>query len=148
MKEYWIEIFFGAISLVVGIFIKYLLKQIKQYQTLLEMRENDAIEKTINEKIEPIIHQIKILEDQIKNLSEHHSGDMTQVVSTFGYCLTQLCSEYLKQNYLTQGQYTQLIELYNYYKSLLSRIDYKDGKTEEIVQKTARLPIEHLATKE
>ena len=42
----------------------------------------------------------------------------TQTIASWGYRISQLCSLYLEQGYMTKGQYIQLVEMYNMYSQI------------------------------
>ena len=54
LVEHFIEIIFGLISAGSLGFCKYLIGQIKEYKKLLELRENENINKAIDRKILPV----------------------------------------------------------------------------------------------
>ena len=134
LEKYWLELIFGLISAGAIAFCKYLHTQLKDYKNLLEKREDEHIEKTIDEKLKPIQDQIKELEFYIAEVANKEKADMSKIVASWGFRITQLCELYLEQGYFTHSQYIQLVEMYNLYSALGG-----NGKVKEYFEKTAQL---------
>ena len=134
LEKYWLELIFGLISAGAIAFCKYLHTQLKDYKILLEKREDEHIEKTIDEKLKPIQDQIKELEFYIAEVANKEKADMSKIVASWGFRITQLCELYLEQGYFTHSQYIQLVEMYNLYSALGG-----NGKVKEYFEKTAQL---------
>lgn len=134
LEKYWLELIFGLISAGALAFCKYLHTQLKDYKNLLEKREDEHIEKTIDEKLKPIQDQIRELEFYIAEVANKEKADMSKIVASWGFRITQLCELYLEQGYFTHSQYIQLVEMYNLYSALGG-----NGKVKEYFEKTAQL---------
>ena len=134
LEKYWLELIFGLISAGAIAFCKYLHTQLKDYKNLLEKREDEHIEKTIDEKLKPIQDQIRELEFYIAEVANKEKADMSKIVASWGFRITQLCELYLEQGYFTHSQYIQLVEMYNLYSALGG-----NGKVKEYFEKTAQL---------
>lgn len=134
LEKYWLELIFGLISAGALAFCKYLHTQLKDYKKLLEKREDEHIEKTIDEKLKPIQDQIRELEFYITEVANKEKADMSKIVASWGFRITQLCELYLEQGYFTHSQYIQLVEMYNLYSALGG-----NGKVKEYFEKTAQL---------
>lgn len=134
LEKYWLELIFGLISAGALAFCKYLHTQLKDYKKLLEKREDEHIEKTIDEKLKPIQEQIRELEFYITEVANKEKADMSKIVASWGFRITQLCELYLEQGYFTHSQYIQLVEMYNLYSALGG-----NGKVKEYFEKTAQL---------
>ena len=134
LQKYWLELIFGLISAGAIAFCKYLHTQLKDYKNLLEKREDEHIEKTIDEKLKPIQDQIRELEFYIAEVANKEKADMSKIVASWGFRITQLCELYLEQGYFTHSQYIQLVEMYNLYSALGG-----NGKVKEYFEKTAQL---------
>ena len=59
LTKYAIEIFFGLVSAGALAFCKHLSAQIKEYKKLLELRENESINKAIDERIIPVKDELE-----------------------------------------------------------------------------------------
>lgn len=131
LQKYWLELIFGFISAGALAFCKYLHSQIKEYKKLLELREIDNIEKSIDEKLQPVYEEIKKLEKYIEEIEGKEDILLTKTISAWGFRITQLCEIYLEQGYMTRSQYIQLVEMYNLYSQLGG-----NGKVKEFFLKT------------
>lgn len=93
-------------------------KQLKNYKQLLKDKEGDALDDTIEEKIEPVKKDIQELRDYVQKVDKTETHKMDIIVSSWRYRLTQLCRLYLKRGYMTIEEYEQLNEFYHLYTGL------------------------------
>lgn len=133
LEKYWLEVIFGLISAGALAFCKYLHSQIKEYKRLLELRENDNIGKTIEEKLQPINDEIKKLEKYIEEVDAKENVLLTKTIAAWGFRITQLCEIYFDQGYMTQNQYIQILEMYSLYSQLGG-----NGKVKELFERATR----------
>lgn len=133
IEKYWLELIFGLISAGALAFCKYLYGEVKNYRKLLEQRENEVVVKTIEEKLKPVQEEIKKLELYIDQVAAKEKHDISKIIASWGFRITQLCEIYLEQGYMTQPQYIQLVEMFNLYHELGG-----NGKIQEIFEKTTK----------
>lgn len=136
IAEHLVEIIFGLISAGALAFCKYLSNQIKNYKVLLEKKENDELTETIESRLEPIKEEIEQLRKYIRDTANLERSHVELIVSSYRFRLVQLCREYLKQGYMTQSQYEQLVEFFKVYRGLGG-----NGQAEEYYNKAIELPI-------
>lgn len=118
ISTYLTEIMLAVVTAgAIGI-CKYFHSQAKDYKKLLAARESENVEKTVEEKIAPIVDKIKELEFQIKEAREKENKDIGYIISSWRFRIIQLCEIYLQQGYITKSQYIQLSEMYNLYHEL------------------------------
>ena len=136
MNAYIIEIIMALVTAGALAFCKFFHAQAKEYKKLLANRENENIEKTIDDKIAPIVDKISELEFQIKEAMEKESSDIEFILGSWRFRIIQLCELYLEQGYLTKSQYVQLSEMYNLYHNLGG-----NGQVTEYYKKTTALEV-------
>jgi hypothetical protein len=116
--KYGTEIFFGLVSAGALAFCKYLHKKMKEYQMIIEEREQDETEQIVDAHLEPVINDIEELRRYIMNIDTEENRKMGLIISSYRFRLIQLCKIYLRQQYMTQDQYDQLTEFYKLYTGL------------------------------
>jgi hypothetical protein len=116
--KYGTEIFFGLVSAGALAFCKYLHKKMKEYQIIIEEREQDETEQIVDAHLEPVINDIEELRRYIMNIDTEENRKMGLIISSYRFRLIQLCKIYLRQQYMTQDQYDQLTEFYKLYTGL------------------------------
>jgi hypothetical protein len=116
--KYGTEIFFGLVSAGALAFCKYLHKKMKEYQMIIEEREQDETEQIVDTHLEPVINDIEELRRYIMNIDTEENRKMGLIISSYRFRLIQLCKIYLRQQYMTQDQYDQLTEFYKLYTGL------------------------------
>lgn len=131
------EIFFGLVAAGALAFCKYLHSQLKNYQKLLEEKDNAELRKIILDELEPIVEEMHRLEKRLKACEEKEHQDMDLILQSYKFRLIQLCKTYLRQQYLTQAQYDQLTEFFKLYAGLGG-----NGQAAEYYEKAVALPIE------
>lgn len=136
IADHLIEIFFGLISAGALAFCKYMHKQMKNYRRLLEEQENQQLEETIENRLEPILIEIEELRKYIREVGQVEKTHMDLIVSSYRFRLVQLCKEFIRQGYMTQNQYDQLTEFYKLYTSLGG-----NGQAKEYYETTMKLPV-------
>ena len=160
LVEHFIEIIFGLISAGSLGFCKYLTGQIKEYKKLLELRENENINKAIDRKILPVKTELEkkidLVLDKVEELKfstqemidsvetdlcraieeEHFHNE--QLIRSWRFRIVQLCELYLEQGFMTKSQFTQLSEMYSIYHSLGG-----NGQVTDYYEKAKALRIEH-----
>lgn len=136
ITKHFLEIIFGLISTGSLAFCKYLHKEKKKYQKLVDEKRQEELDETIDKKIEPIIHEIEELRSYIRNVSEIEKNHISLIISSYRFRLIQLCKQYLKQGYMTQSQYDQVSEFFKLYHELGG-----NGQAEQYYDKTMKLEI-------
>ena len=121
-------------------FCRWTWKQMKAYQTLLEERDQIALQETIDEEIEkqitPIVNDIEELRSYIRNVDLKEKHQMNLIIASYRFRLIQLCKIYLKQGYMTLEQQDQLTEFYKLYEGLGGT-----GQAKKYYDTTVVLPI-------
>lgn len=136
VTEHLVEILFGLVSAGALAFCKYLHSQLKNYKKLLEESKDTELEKTIDSRIEPIRKEIEELRKYIMETKDIEKRHMQLIISSYKFRLIQLCKAYIKQEYMTQGQYDQLSEFYRIYSGLGG-----NGQAKEYYELALELPI-------
>lgn len=136
ITKHFLEIIFGLISAGSLAFCKYLHKEKKKYEQLINEKRQEELDETIDKKIEPIIHEIEELRSYIRNVSEIEKNHISLIISSYRFRLIQLCKQYLKQGYMTQSQYDQVSEFFKLYHELGG-----NGQAEQYYDKTMKLEI-------
>lgn len=111
-------------------------RQMKNYKSLLNEKNAEALDNAIEEKLAPIVNDIEQLRAYIRevDLSEQHKLDL--IIASYRFRLVQLCKVYLQQGYMTQEQFEQLSEFYKMYRGLGG-----NGQAQQFYEKTVDLPI-------
>ena len=103
----------------------------KTYEKMLEDQHDVRVEATIDKKLEKVYEKIDELRCYIEEVEGKEETLHTQTIASWGYRISQLCSLYLEQGYMTKGQYIQLVEMYNMYSQIGG-----NGKIKDIFIKT------------
>lgn len=136
ITEHLLEIIFGLISAGALAFCKYLFSQVKKYKALLEKEEDNDLNEAIDARLQPIQQEIEQLRKYILDSEALQQNHLDLIISSYKFRLVQLCREYLKQGYMTQDQYEQLMEFYKVYHGLGG-----NGQAQEYYEKTMDLEI-------
>ena len=113
-----LEIIFGLISAGTLAFCKYLHSKMKTYKKLVEEKESNNLDDTIEAHIEPIRQEIEELRKYVLETKTIESNHMDLILASYRFRLTQLCKAYIQQGYMTDKEYEQLIEFYKVYHGL------------------------------
>lgn len=136
IAQHFIEIFFGLISAGLLAFCRYIYTQMKMYQKLAEEKKDEQLEELIEEHIAPIKEDLNNLRSFVleeKKISERY---VEIILASYRFRLIQLCQSFLKQGYMTSGQYEQLVEFFKVYAGLGG-----DGQAKEYYERTLKLPL-------
>lgn len=136
IAQHFIEIFFGLISAGLLAFCRYIYTQMKMYQKLAEEKKDEELEELIEEHIAPIKEDLNNLRSFVleeNKISERH---VEIILASYRFRLIQLCQSFLKQGYMTSGQYEQLVEFFKVYTSLGG-----NGQAKEYYERTLKLPL-------
>lgn len=136
IAQHFIEIFFGLISAGLLAFCRYIYTQMKMYQKLAEEKKDEKLEELIEEHIAPIKEDLNNLRSFIleeKKISERY---IEIILASYKFRLIQLCQSFLKQGYMTSGQYEQLVEFFKVYAGLGG-----NGQAKEYYERTLKLPL-------
>ena len=127
----FINLIFGLMSAGLVAFSRSLYKEKEKYKNMAEAEHDKKVEVTIDKKLEKIYEKIDELRCYIEEVEGKEETLHTQTIASWGYRISQLCSLYLEQGYMTKGQYIQLVEMYNMYSQIGG-----NGKIKEIFIKT------------
>lgn len=136
IAQHFIEIFFGLISAGLLAFCRYIYTQMKMYQKLAEEKKDEELEELIEEHIAPIKEDLNNLRSFVleeNKISERH---IEVILASYRFRLIQLCQSFLKQGYMTSGQYEQLVEFFKVYAGLGG-----NGQAKEYYERTLKLPL-------
>ena len=136
IAQHFIEIFFGLISAGLLAFCRYIYTQMKMYQKLAEEKKDKQLEELIEEHIAPIKEDLNNLRSFVleeKKVSERY---IEIILASYRFRLIQLCQSFLKQGYMTSGQYEQLVEFFKVYAGLGG-----NGQAKEYYERTLKLPL-------
>lgn len=136
IAQHFIEIFFGLISAGLLAFCRYIYTQMKMYQKLAEEKKDEQLEELIEEHIAPIKEDLNNLRSFVleeKKISERY---IEIILASYRFRLIQLCQSFLKQGYMTSGQYEQLVEFFKVYAGLGG-----NGQAKEYYERTLKLPL-------
>lgn len=136
IAQHFIEIFFGLISAGLLAFCRYIYTQMKMYQKLAEEKKDEQLEELIEEHIAPIKEDLNNLRSFVleeKKVSERY---IEIILASYRFRLIQLCQSFLKQGYMTSGQYEQLVEFFKVYAGLGG-----NGQAKEYYERTLKLPL-------
>lgn len=142
LAEHILEILFGLISAGALAFCKYMHKQLKNYKQLLAEKKDEQTEEMIENRLEPILHEIEELRKYIREVGAVEKTHMDLIISSYRFRLVQLCKEFLRQGYMTEAQYEQLSEFYKLYHGLGG-----NGQAEDFYNRVMRLPIHEIEEK-
>lgn len=132
----WASILLSLVTAGALAFCRWTWKQMKIYRSLLEEKEDDKLDETIDHKLEPIIDEIEQLRAYIRKVDTEEQRKLDLIIASYRYRLVQLCKIYLRQGFMTQDQFEQLSEFYKLYHGLGG-----NGQAEEFYDKTRALPI-------
>lgn len=136
IAQHFIEIFFGLISAGLLAFCRYIYTQMKMYQKLAEEKKDEELEELIEEHIAPIkedLNNLRFFVLEENKISERH---IEVILASYRFRLIQLCQSFLKQGYMTSGQYEQLVEFFKVYAGLGG-----NGQAKEYYERTLKLPL-------
>ena len=136
IAQHFIEIFFGLISAGLLAFCRYIYTQMKMYQKLAEEKKDEELEELIEEHIAPIKEDLNNLRSFVleeNKISERH---IEIILASYRFRLIQLCQSFLKQGYMTSGQYEQVVEFFKVYAGLGG-----NGQAKEYYERTLKLPL-------
>ena len=136
--ENWASILLSLVTAGALAFCRWTWKQMKTYRALLEEKEHNELDETIEAKLEPVIHEIEELRAYVRKVDTEEKRKLDLIIASYRYRLVQLCKIYLKQGFMTQDQFEQLSEFYKMYHGLGG-----NGQAEEFYDKTRALPIKN-----
>ena len=139
IAAHWASILLSLITAGALAFCRWTWKQMKTYRSLLEEKEQNQLDDTIDAKLEPVIHEIEELRQYIRKVDIEEERKLNLIIASYRYRLVQLCRIYLKQGFMTQDQFEQLSEFYKMYRGLGG-----NGQAEEFYDKTRALPIKSI----
>lgn len=136
IAQHFIEIFFGLISAGLLAFCRYIYTQMKMYQKLAEEKKDEHLEELIEEHIAPIKEDLNNLRSFVLEEKKSSEKYIEIILASYRFRLIQLCQSFLKQGYMTSGQYEQLVEFFKVYAGLGG-----NGQAKEYYERTLKLPL-------
>lgn len=136
IAQHFIEIFFGLISAGLLAFCRYIYTQMKMYQKLAEEKKDEQLEELIEEHIAPIKEDLNNLRSFVLEEKKISKRYIEIILASYRFRLIQLCQSFLKQGYMTSGQYEQLVEFFKVYAGLGG-----NGQAKEYYERTLKLPL-------
>lgn len=136
IAQHFIEIFFGLISAGLLAFCRYIYTQMKMYQKLAEEKKDEQLEELIEEHIAPIKEDLNNLRSFVLEEKKNNERYIEIILASYRFRLIQLCQSFLKQGYMTSGQYEQLVEFFKVYAGLGG-----NGQGKEYYERTLKLPL-------
>lgn len=136
IAQHFIEIFFGLISAGLLAFCRYIYTQMKMYQKLAEEKKDEQLEELIEEHIVPIKEDLNNLRSFVLEEKKISKRYIEIILASYRFRLIQLCQSFLKQGYMTSGQYEQLVEFFKVYAGLGG-----NGQAKEYYERTLKLPL-------
>lgn len=136
IAQHFIEIFFGLISAGLLAFCRYIYTQMKMYQKLAEEKKDEQLEELIEEHIAPIKEDLNNLRSFVLEEKKSNEKYIEIILASYRFRLIQLCQSFLKQGYMTSGQYEQLVEFFKVYAGLGG-----NGQAKEYYERTLKLPL-------
>lgn len=131
-----LEIIFGLISAGALAFCKYLYSKMKNYKKLIEEKENNTLDNTIETHIEPIRQEIDELRKYVLESTSTTNKDIDLILASYRFRLTQLCKAYIQQGFMTNIEYEQLVEFYKVYAGLGG-----NGQAKTYYERAVQLPV-------
>ena len=131
-----LEIVFGLISAGALAFCKYLYSKMKNYKKLIEEKENNSLDNTIETHIEPIRQEIEELRKYVLESNSDTNKHMDLILSSYRFRLTQLCKAYIQRGFMTNTEYEQLVEFYKVYTGLGG-----NGQAKTYYERAVQLPV-------
>lgn len=93
-------------------------KKLSKYEEMMQEKRDEKTELMVEEKLEPIYEELEALRTYIRETESIEKVHMSLIIASYRFRLIQLCKEFIKQGYLTQPQYDQLVEFYRVYVGL------------------------------
>ena len=136
IAQHFIEIFFGLISAGLLAFCRYIYTQMKMYQKLAEEKKDEQLEELIEDHIAPIKEDLNNLRSFVLEEKKSSEKYIEIILASYRFRLIQLCQSFLKQGYMTSGQYEQLVEFFKVYAGLGG-----NGQAKEYYERALKLPL-------
>ena len=120
--EWGLEILLGLAAAGITAYFKSesnkLKKKLADYEEMMQEKRDEKTELMVEEKLEPIYEELEALRTYIRETESIEKVHMSLIIASYRFRLIQLCKEFIKQGYLTQTQYDQLVEFYRVYVGL------------------------------
>lgn len=138
IAEHIIAIVFAIISAGALAYAKHFHKEVKNYKSMIRQQEKDAFMEEIDNKIEPIQHELEELRTYIRDVGAVEKSHMDLIVSSYRFRLVQLCKQFIKQGYIYPDQQDQLVEFYKLYRALGG-----NGQAKEYYETAMKLEVKY-----
>lgn len=116
--DHIVEIIFGLIASGALAFCKHLLKELKNYRSLIDEKEVENIEAIVQRLLEPFNNRLAAIEGHISADEKAGKTYLELILDSYRFRLVSLCKTYLRQGYMNQEQYDQLTEFYKVYHGM------------------------------
>ena len=158
LTEYGIEIFFGLLSAGLLAWCKSLFAQKRKLEEKEKEDMNRLHRQMILDEIEPIVIEIKKLKEKVeKGFHDiQHTADCTHekmykdlnavvhktnenfelIIESYKYRLIQLCKTHIRDGFISQEDFEQVVELYKIYTGLGG-----NGQAQDYYEKVKELEI-------
>lgn len=123
--EHWVSLLFGLISIGIVAYCRFLGKKFKEYQTLVEEKNDQEISEMITDMLQPIQEEL--------NKTQHK---FCAIKDSYRFRLITLCEIYLERGYLSAKEYSSLSEMWKVYHELGG-----NSQAEEYYHKVEQLPV-------
>ena len=134
--DHLVEILFGLLAAGALAFCKYLWSEGKNYKKMLKVKEKEDLDHEIDKRIDDVRGEIEELRSYIRSVGQTEKCHMDLIISSYKFRLVQLCREFIKQGYMTQPQYDQLVEFYRLYEGLGG-----NGQAKEYYERAMQLDV-------
>lgn len=136
LAQWGLELVLGLSTAAALAFCRYFYAKYKRYKLHEEETKNKEIETQIETSLDPIYQELEDLRTYIRKTADVEEHHMQLIIASYRFRLIQLCKEFIRQGYLTQKQYDQLVEFYKLYTGLGG-----NGQAKVYYEKAIVLPI-------
>lgn len=140
LAEWGFELILGLIAGGITAYLKWqgskLKKKLNDYESMMDEKNTAEHMELVEAKLEPIYQELEELRTYIRETQNIEKAHMTLIIASYRFRLIQLCKEFIKQGYMTYGQYEQLTEFYKLYIGLGG-----NGQAQFYYDKASQLPI-------
>jgi hypothetical protein len=118
LSKYMLEIFFGLISAGALGFCRYVWKEKKRLEGLVDENKNKQLRQMILSEIEPIVAELTKIKMDMHDLETKEDREIKLIVDSYKFRLIQLCKTHLADGWITQSEFDQITELFKLYTAL------------------------------
>ena len=144
LAQWGLELILGLVGTGITAYFTVKAKEWKaekqRYETLLSEQQSREVETMMETKLEPIYEELEDLRAYIRDAKDIEKTHMSLIIASYRFRLIQLCKEFIRQGFMTEGQYEQLEEFYKVYAGLGG-----NGKAQNYYERAIALPIRDAA---